>query len=383
MQPTGVRQSNLRAVLTVVSMSPGLSNADVARRTGLAPQTVSSVLLALEKSGLLSRGEVRRSGARGQPATPYFINPEGAFAIGAEIGWRHFEIALVDVETRVITRERTPHDYPDAATIVAQLAAGVARLEALIPADLRHRLIGLGLAVPSGLGDPAAMEGLPVRQQALWAELDLAAAAAAATGLDVAVVNDGNAACWAELVARPSPRPGNFVYLLVDTALAGGVASDGRLWQGASTNLGAMLVSDGQGAARFVRDVASLGALAARLAAARLSLKTAFSPEPPARAAALLAEWIEDAGFALARTILNTAAVLACDLAIIDGDLPGAVLDRLLAATERHLNNVAGLGRPPPTVARGQLGRSGAAQGAAFVQIYRRFFSRELADMPA
>ena len=38
-----------------------------------------------------------------------------------------------------------------------------------------------------------------------------------ATGLNVQLVNDGNAACWAEFVAHASPRTGNFAFLLIDT----------------------------------------------------------------------------------------------------------------------------------------------------------------------
>src|SRR3569833_1221212 len=85
-QPASVRQSNQRAILTVISLEPGCSNADIARRTGLAPQTVAAVLDDLEIAGLLKRGAARRGGGRGQPATPIYINPDGAYAIGAEIG---------------------------------------------------------------------------------------------------------------------------------------------------------------------------------------------------------------------------------------------------------------------------------------------------------
>ena len=370
MQPAGVRQSNQRAVLTVVARAPGLSNADVARRTGLAPQTVSSVLRDLEAAGLLRRGELRRSGARGQPATPYYVAPDGAFVIGAAIGSSHFEVALVDLETRVVARERHPCAAADGASILPLLVAGVTRMRALIPASRRTRLLGLGLA-------------LPAEQRALADGDDLVAAVGAATGLDILVVENGHAACWAEYVAQPSPRSGSFAYLLLDTVLAAGIMSEDRLWEGpsgASANLGAMLVSDREGEAYLARDIASLRTLSARLDGVGASLDEAFAPNPPAAVAALLEGWIADAAFALARTVCNAAAVLEFDRAIIDGELPAALLGRLLAATERNIAELAGP-RPHPMLVRGQLGRSGAAQGAAFLSMYRRLFSRELADM--
>src|SRR5205085_7747280 len=96
MKPATVRLANQRAVLTIIAREPGLSNADIARRSELAPQTVSAVLNDLEAFGLLRRGPVLR-GRRGQPATPVFIDGSGAFAVGIEIGWKHLEVVLISL----------------------------------------------------------------------------------------------------------------------------------------------------------------------------------------------------------------------------------------------------------------------------------------------
>ena len=71
-QPSHVRQTNQRAILSVISLQPGISNAELARVTDLAPQTVSAVLTDLEQLNLVTRGEVLR-GRRGQPATPLYM----------------------------------------------------------------------------------------------------------------------------------------------------------------------------------------------------------------------------------------------------------------------------------------------------------------------
>lgn len=55
---SGVRIANERAVLTLVALVPGLSNADLARRSGLGPQTTSRIVTDLEARGLVMRGEV-------------------------------------------------------------------------------------------------------------------------------------------------------------------------------------------------------------------------------------------------------------------------------------------------------------------------------------
>ncbi len=382
MGPTTLRRSNQRAVLAIISNNPGCSNADIARRTGLAPQSVSAVLADLSEMGLLTRGKAKRGGGRGQPATPLFVNPDGAYAIGVEIGWTRLEVALVNIETKVLGVERIDFDYPDAATIFAELAAMVTRLTAKI-AD-PARIIGLGLAMPEGIGDTASLLTPPPGQAELWDKIDPIAAAAEATGLDVLLVNDGSAGCWAEFVATPTPRPGNYAYLFVDTFVAAGIVAEDRLWEGASgasANLGSMRVADANGEARFVHEIASVYALREKLEAAGFELSAALADKPAAPAKAVLEQWIEDAALALGQTVLNARTVLEFEFAAIDSELPGPILLRLIERVRSRLLEIPSLGTTKPAIHRGHLGRSGAAQGAAFIRMYRKFFSRELVHM--
>lgn len=383
-QPASVLQSNQRATLTVISLEPGCSNADIARRTGLAPQTVSAVLDDLEAAGLLRRGAARRGGGRGQPATPIYINPEGAYSIGAEIGWERIEVALTDFTGRVVERQRRHYAYPDAATVFDELAQMLTGVTASLPPAARQRLVGLGLAGPGGIGDPSSLVAPPPGQAELWATIDIPAEVARTTGMDVLYLNDGNAACWAEFVAHQSPRPGNFMFLLVDTFIAAGIVAEHRLWEGAtgaSANLGSMLVADRRGTSRFVHQVASKFALRGRLESSRLTLADALESNREPEAQFILSEWIEDTAFALAQTILNTATVIEFDFAVIDAELPQPILGRIIEAVSRKLLDVPTLGRERPEVRLGHLGRSGAAQGAAQLRMYRRYYSRALADM--
>lgn len=382
MGPTTLRRSNQRAVLAIISSWPGCSNADIARRTGLAPQSVSAVLADLSEMGLLTRGKAKRGGGRGQPATPFFVNPDGAYAIGAEIGWTRLEVALVSIEGRVLAVERVDFDFPDASKVFADLAEMVARLKARVAEP--ERIIGLGLAMPEGIGDMGSLLAPPPGQAELWAKIDAVVAVAEATDLDVVLVNDGNAGCWAEFVATPTPRPGNFAYLFVDTFVAAGIVAEDRLWEGAggaSANLGSMLVGNGGGEARFVHEIASVHALEQKLRAAGLDLASAMADKPSPKALAILEQWVEDAALALAQTVLNARTVLEFEFAVIESEMPGPILVRLIERVGARLLEIRSLGASKPAIRRGHLGHSGAAQGAAFIRMYRKFFSRELAHM--
>ncbi|MDB5614029.1 MAG: family transcriptional regulator [Devosia sp.] len=263
LQHHGLRRANERAVLTLIGFNPGVSNAEIASLSGLAPQTVSAILGDIEEAGLISRGAVLR-GRRGQPATPIFLREDGAYAIGVELGWGHAEVLLMDLVANVLVTRRWYYAYPHARSIGAEIAAVVAELVATLPEAKRGRVVGIGLAMPTNIAANLHLVNAPEEQLALWTELYIAEELGRLTGLEVSLSNDGNAACWAELVAFPRPRPGNFIYFLLSRYIAAGIVGEGTLWEGPSgnsANLGSMLVRHGDGPllpAHFIASVSTL-----------------------------------------------------------------------------------------------------------------------------
>jgi predicted NBD/HSP70 family sugar kinase len=290
----------------------------------------------------------------------------------------------VGIGTQVLSRLRRTYDYPDAATIFTELAAMVTELTGTLSPSERAHLKGMGLAAPGGIGHPASLLKPPAGQEELWAGLDIARAAADATGLEVSLFNDGHSACWAQRVAHPTPRPLSFVFLVLDTFVGGGVMAENRLWEGPNgnaANLGAMLVTDSEGRIRYLHEIASLWALEQRLKPVGVGLE-ALQGTVSAQLRPVLDAWIADAADALAQTLMNTTRVMEFELAVIESALPPALTGEIVAATARRIELFPTLvhNTRVPIVA-GELGRSGAAQGAALLRMHRRYFSRELAHM--
>ena len=138
---------------------------------------------------------------------------------------------------------------------------------------------------------------------------------------------------------------------------------------------------NGDGVPDLVEEIASLQALKARLRAAGTTLAEALADEPTEIASRALDDWIEVTAFALAQTVLNAATLAEFELVVLDGALPHHVLERLVTATADRVARIGAHRFAPPQISLGNLGRAGAAQGAAMLQIYRRYFSRELADL--
>lgn len=381
-----VRISNERAALSLVALQPGLSAAEISREAQLAQQTVGKILVDLESRGLLKRGEVRR-GARGQPATPIFLAPEGAFALGCELGWRHCSVQLVNIAGQVVGEERWTYAFPDATTLFDAITAAIGRLVGALPEASRERVIGLGLAGPSGLAlQVEALGGRP-EDAARWVGVDVRQRLEAASGYRTTFYNDGNAACWGELAAMPKPRPGTFAFFLVSTFIPAGIVGDGRLWEGhtgEAADLGLMVTTTHGGEQRFVHSVAGLYALQKQLEAAG---RPPASPDPATwdwdGMGPVLDDWLDEAGHALAKAIANTAAVIGSNLAVVDGLMPRPIVMRYIEAVRRHLELMPALPDRRPLVIAGEQGMAAAAKGAALLLLFRSYFSGDREHFPA
>jgi predicted NBD/HSP70 family sugar kinase/biotin operon repressor len=379
-----MRLNNERAVLTAVASSDGMSGAEIARLTGLGPQTVSRIVSDLEAQGLVVRGEVRR-GQRGQPATPILLNASGAFSLGCEIGWRHMELVLRNVAGDILAHHRRDYAFPNALTLFDEVGSlSRLMLNQLSEAEQR-RVVGIGLAMPGGIARNIDLVGGTAEEAAHWRDLDPVQAVAKATGLSVWLYNDGNAACWAEMTSLPRPRPNNMCYFLVSTFIGAGIIAEGRLWEGPSgnsANMGSMIITDSAGRLNFVHLVASLMALETKLFVAGMPVPVgdpqkwdweAFEP--------VLSEWLDEAGRAIATAIANTAAVSEFPLAVVDGVMPRTIVDRLIEQVRRHTHELPTLTFDHVEIRGGINGVTAPAIGAASLPVYRRLFSRETSDL--
>lgn len=381
LQHHGLRRANERAVLTAVGFNPGLSNAEIARMSGLAPQTVSAILNNIEAAGLITRGEVLR-GRRGQPATPIFLRADGAYSIGVEIGWRHADVLAIDMHASIVAHRHLTYAESDLAALLPQVAGLIGEMTGDWPQEQRDRLADIGVGMPGSVHNATWPLDAAPGSKAGPSPAAFAAELEKRTGLDVTLFNDGNAACWAELIARPAPRPASFVYLLVSTYLAGGLIGEGRLWQGPtghSADLGAMLIDRGEAGPLPAHAIASVSALAGRLAAAGIDADfgdienwnwPALEP--------VLAPWLEDCAEALALVIFNTNALVEAGLVVLDTILPAPLTARLTDRVAVHSERLPA--RRRVDIVSGHVGRLAPALGAAELPLYRRYFSRNLLE---
>nr|WP_233158647.1 ROK family transcriptional regulator [Chromobacterium sp. ASV5] len=371
------RSHNRRAVIETVRLNGQLTRADLARLTALTPQTVSNIAGELLDAGLLLAGEPLRDGARGQPAIPLRINPDGAYSIGVQLDQQQLVAVAVDLAGQVRGRMRYPASRPTPAVALPLIRQALADLRAVPGLDWR-RLLGMGLVMPGPFG-VAGMTSVGPTTLPGWEEVD-AAGLQATLGLPVLLQKDATAAAIGERLHGIASGMQNFVYLFVGHGLGAGLFLDGRLYTGLRRNAGEVghmiVMPDGRpcscGNHGCLERYVSLQSLYETLGwqgeagdclahLARLEGEDAWAAE----------RWLAMAARALRQAVNILECLLDVEGVVIGGLLPAALLAQLverlhpLPASIRQCDG--------PRLQVGAAGGDVVALGAAALPIFDEF----------
>ena len=381
---TGVRAYNERLILSILQRNGALPGSDIARRTGLSPQTASVILRKLEQDGLLLKGAPVK-GKVGKPSVPYRLNPDGVFAVGLKVGRRSADLLVLDAMGRVRHQLRETYDYPLPGTVFAFLREGFARLQSEMDDTMRARLCGIGVAAPFEMWSWHELLDAPADAFSAWKDADFVAEAAAITDLPVRLVNDATAACRAEHIFGIGREYRDYVYFFLGAFVGGGVVLDHAVFEGNQKNAGAfgtMPVADLQGRPGHLIDLASIRTLELRLMEAGQNPRQLWSqPQDWAHLEAYVAPWLAQTADALAIASVASCAVIDVEAVVIDGAMPANIRDRLVKATREALSTKDVRGLIRPTVTAGQIGGNARGIGAAAGPIIGQFLLDRAAAM--
>ncbi|WP_343033231.1 ROK family transcriptional regulator [Aureimonas leprariae] len=373
---SNLRAHNERAVLSLIRQEGVLAKAEIARRTGLSPQTASVIMRALEAEELVLRDAPQR-GRVGQPSVPMRLNPDGAFSLGLKVGRRSADIVLMDFVGTVRAHARRAYDYPAVAEVAAFLRASFAEFRDGLAPRHRSRLAGLGIAMPSEIWNWEREVAAPHGAMDAWRSVDMAALASDIAGLPAFLANDATAACAAELVFGASPSA-DFIYVFVGAFVGGGIVINNSLVAGRLGNagaLGSMLVADGAGGSRQLINAASIHVLEKMMRDEGRDPRALWAEEGvwPDDLGSLLDRWLALAAGGIAHAVASACAVYDFDCAVIDGSLPAPVRDRLVAETKAALRRLDLEGLSPATVRTGTIGLNARETGAASLPFFAKY----------
>ena len=373
---SGVRAHNERLVLSLIRQVGPLAKAEIARMTGLSAQTVSVIMRALEKEGLLEKRTPVR-GKVGQPSVPMGLAREGAYFLGLKVGRRSLDLLLTDFHGQVEGRVHLTHPYPIPDNVVGFANESIAQLLNQLAPSQRARIAGLGIAIPFRLWDWARTLGLQSEEMEAWRDRDIAAELAEAWGFPVYLRNDGSAACGAELVFGDQNKPRDFLYFFIGFFVGGGLVIDNALFTGRTGNaaaLGSIPICLSGGKVEQVVDVASLITLERMVIQA--GGKKAMIWDNPNQwdlPGEVLEVWMAKAAEGLAYAISSASCIVDFESVVIDGWMPAQRRADLVARTARRLDEVQVAGLEVPDLREGTIGRDARALGAASLPLSNKF----------
>ncbi len=232
----GRRRAASTRVLAELAASGAASRADLARATGLAPSTVTSLVAALMEEGLVRPADVAGPAGVGRPGQLIRLDRGAGAVLGVDLGRHHLKVAVADLSHTLLARTET------VKSIAQDSAADLGMVKEYVAATLDEAgvaapevlAVGVGLPGPvhtSGeLGDSTILPG--------WVGVKASEAFEEALGLGVEVDNDANLGALGEWRWGAGAQVRDLVYLKVSTGVGAGLVVDGRLYRGAGHTAG-------------------------------------------------------------------------------------------------------------------------------------------------
>ncbi|MET9558288.1 MULTISPECIES: ROK family transcriptional regulator [Streptomyces] len=225
---SSLHRANLERVVRAVRMAGSLTQAEIARSTGLSAATVSNIVRELREGGTV---EVTPTSAGGRRARSVSLSGDAGIVIGVDFGHTHLRVAVGNLAHQVLAEESEPLD------VDASSAYGFGRAEELVERLIeatgigRQKVIGVGLGVPgpidvvSGtLGSTSILPG--------WTGINPREEMAGRLGVPVYVDNDANLGALGELVWGSGRGVKDLAYIKVASGVGAGLVIDGQIYRG-------------------------------------------------------------------------------------------------------------------------------------------------------
>ncbi|MEU4209271.1 ROK family transcriptional regulator [Streptomyces sp. NPDC026206] len=225
---SSLHRANLERVVRAVRMAGSLTQAEIARSTGLSAATVSNIVRELKDGGTV---EVTPTSSGGRRARSVSLSGDAGIVVGVDFGHTHLRVAIGNLAHRVLAEEAEPLD------VDASAAQGLARAEHLVTSLVKAagispgKIVGVGLGVPgpidveSGvLGSTAILPG--------WAGTNPRDDLAARLNVPVHVDNDANLGALGELVWGAGRGARDLAYIKVASGVGSGLVINGQIYRG-------------------------------------------------------------------------------------------------------------------------------------------------------
>ncbi|MFE3094197.1 ROK family protein [Streptomyces sp. NPDC059248] len=225
---TSLHRANLERVVRAVRMAGSLTQAEIARSTGLSAATVSNIVRELKESGTV---EVTPTSAGGRRARSISLSGDAGVVVGVDFGHTHLRVAVADLAHQVLAEDSAPLDVDSSAgtgfDLAERMVTGLIAGTGTDPA----KVLGVGLGVPGPIDGESGVIG-PTSMLPGWVGSNPGKEMSERLGVPVHVDNDANLGALGELVWGAARGVGDLAYIKVAGGVGAGLVMGGRIYRG-------------------------------------------------------------------------------------------------------------------------------------------------------
>ena len=223
-----MRAMNRSIVLNIIKTHGPIARADMARRTGLSPATITGIAAELIEESLIFEKETGDSSGGRRPIL-LALNPEGGYVIGIKLTENNLIGALTDLKTNVLVKKVRQLGERSVEPIVESLAKLV--LDMLLEAGLpKKKLLGVGIGL-AGIVD--FERGLLLQSPFFgWENIPLRDLVQERLNVPVYIDNDVNTLTQAEKWFGSGQGIDNFLTITIGRGVGMGIVVNGQFYRG-------------------------------------------------------------------------------------------------------------------------------------------------------
>jgi predicted NBD/HSP70 family sugar kinase len=233
-----LRGRNRERVVGALRERGRISQADIARLTGLSRTTVHTLVSEMKDAGVVREVEAGVPDSRGgRPAVLLMLRDSSLAVVGIDFGHSHVGVAVADIGHNVLAERRCDLDVSHNAENALDTATRMVD-EALAEAHVeRKSVIGAGIGIPGPVDRAQGTVGSATILPG-WIGLRIGSAMQDRLAMPVEIENDANLGALAELTWGAGRERSNFAYVKVATGIGAGLVIGGKLLRGASGTAG-------------------------------------------------------------------------------------------------------------------------------------------------
>lgn len=338
MNSSAIRRINLLRVFHALRESPGSSQRELVRLTGLDKATVSAVVSQLQQEGLIERTESASVRRVGRPETALTIAASAGVLVGARLEPRTIRLVATTLAGQILAHKQIAGSR-NIRRAITLLHGGIQKLLAEVGGNRGIR--GIGVGIPGMMGRDGRLILAP---NLGWRDAEIRPMLEAVLDAPVSIDNDTNAASIAECLFGICRTVRNFVFITGHSGVGGGLVLDGRLYRGAGGFAGEIghlcIVPGGRpcgcGKQGCLETYVSEAAVVARLGELGRKLPDIWAVAEAAPGDATVRQVLDEVGTHLGFALSHLVNLVNPELIVLGGNL--AVIARLIMpALERAL----------------------------------------------